>query len=164
MIAPVVALIGTEVVMLVELLAVAVAAVPLKLTVLFAGVESKFVPVMVTEVPTLPLVGLKLVMVGGGITVKLVELVAVSPPTVTVIEPVDAPAGTEVVMLVVVLAVVVAVVLLNFTVLLAKAGSKLVPVIVMDVPTAPLVGLKEVIVGVLNVETEAGFPAAVLIL
>ena len=41
------------------------AVVPLNLTVLEASVELKFVPVMVTEVPTTPLVGEKLVMVGA---------------------------------------------------------------------------------------------------
>jgi hypothetical protein len=40
------------------------AAVPLKLTVLSAQVVLKFVPVMVTVSPTLPLVGVKLVIVG----------------------------------------------------------------------------------------------------
>ena len=39
----------------------------------------KLVPVMVTEVPTPPLVGVKAVMVGAGITVKLPLLVAVPP-------------------------------------------------------------------------------------
>ena len=71
---------GTEVVMLVEVLAVTVATVPLNLTVLLAGVTSKLVPVMVTVVPTAPLVGLKLLIVGLGvtvITVKLLTLVAV---------------------------------------------------------------------------------------
>ena len=63
--------------MLVAVLPVTVATLPLILTVLFAGVVSKPVPVMVTEVPTPPLVGLKLVMVGTVITVKLVELVPV---------------------------------------------------------------------------------------
>ena len=78
-IGPVVAPLGTEVVMLVVELAVTVAAVLLNLTVLFAGVASKLVPVMVTEAPTMPLVGLKVVIVGAVavVTVKFPELVPV---------------------------------------------------------------------------------------
>ena len=78
-IGPVVAPLGTEAVMLVVELAVTVAAVLLNLTVLFAGVVSKLVPVMVTEAPTKPLVGLKVVIVGvvAVVTVKFPELVPV---------------------------------------------------------------------------------------
>ena len=55
----------------------------------------KFVPVIVTLVPGVPLVGLNVVMVGAGtLTVKLVEDVAVPPGVVTVIVPVVAPIGT----------------------------------------------------------------------
>ena len=55
----------------------------------------KFVPVIVTLVPGVPLVGLNVVMVGAGtLTVKLVEDVAVPPGVVTVIVPVVAPFGT----------------------------------------------------------------------
>ena len=46
--------------------AVTVAAVAPKMTTLLAGVVLKFVPVMVTDVPTTPEVGVKVVMVGGG--------------------------------------------------------------------------------------------------
>ena len=124
-----------------------VAAVPPKLT---AVAFVKLVPVMVTDVPTAPLVGLKLVMVGAGaaVTVKLVALVPVSPPTVTVMAPVVAPVGTDVVMPVLVLAVTVAVVPLNFTVLLAGVVEKFVPEIVTVAPTVPLVGAKPLMVGV----------------
>ena len=52
----------------------------------------KFVPVRVTRVPTVPLVGVKLVMVGAA-TVKLAELVAVPPEVVTVSLPVVTPVG-----------------------------------------------------------------------
>ena len=54
----------------------------------------KFVPLMVTLVPTGPLVGEKLVMVGGLVTVKLLLLVAVPSGVVTLTGPVVAPAGT----------------------------------------------------------------------
>jgi hypothetical protein len=54
----------------------------------------KFVPLMVTLVPTGPLVGVKLVIVGGLATVNALELVAVPPGVVTLSGPVVAPAGT----------------------------------------------------------------------
>jgi hypothetical protein len=136
-IAPELAPKGTDVVILVVVLAVAVAMEPLNFTILFAGVALKFVPVITTDVPTLPLSGVKEVMVGTG-TPKLVELVAVFPFTVTVIGPVVIPAGTDVVILVVVLAVTMAVVPLNFTILFADSVLKFVPVIVTDVPSLPV--------------------------
>ena len=76
---PVVAPAGTVAVMLVVVLAVAVAVVPLKRTVLFAGVALKFVPVIVTVAPIRPDVGVKLVIVGRveAPTTKSVALVAV---------------------------------------------------------------------------------------
>ena len=120
------------------------AAVPPKVT---AVAPVKLVPVIVTVDPLPALVGINEVIVGAGITLKLVELVAVWPPTVTVIAPVVAPEGTEVVMLVLVLVVTVALVPLNITVLFAALALKFVPVIVTDVPTGPLVGLKLVMVG-----------------
>jgi hypothetical protein len=55
----------------------------------------RFVPVIVTEVPTGPPVGEKLVIVGPvAVTVKLEALVAVPPGVVTEIVPVVAPLGT----------------------------------------------------------------------
>ena len=56
---PVVAPAGTVTAMLVLLQVVAVAAVPLKVTVLLPCVAPKFVPVIVTGVPTAPEVGLR---------------------------------------------------------------------------------------------------------
>ena len=68
------------------------AAVPLNLT---ADAPVKFVPLIVTLVPTGPLVGVKLVIVGAlALTVKLVALVAVPAGVVTLTGPVVAPAGT----------------------------------------------------------------------
>lgn len=146
---PVVAPTGTVVVMLVVVLALTLAAVPLNLTVLFAGVVLKSVPVIVTVFPTGPLKGVKLMMVGGGtiVTVKSATLVAVLPTTVTVIFPVVAPEGTDVVMLVAVLAITPAVVPLNLTVLLAGTVLKFVPVMVTVLPIGPLDGVKLVMVG-----------------
>ena len=79
--------------------------------------------------------------------IKFDPLVTVLQPTVMEIDPVVAPAGAEVVMLVVEPAVTVALVPLNFTMLLAGNGSKLVPVMVTVVPTAPPVGENPVMVG-----------------
>jgi hypothetical protein len=62
---PVVAPDGTVQVMDVAVLAVTMAVVPLNCTVLLLGIALKFVPVMVTVVPTGPEAGVKEVMVGG---------------------------------------------------------------------------------------------------
>jgi len=136
---PVVAPAGTGATMLVPLQLDGVAAVPLNVTVLVPWVVPKFVPVIVTGVPTTPEVGVRLVMLGA--TVKLTPLLA-TPPTVTTTFPVVAPAGTGATMLVPLQLVGVAAVPLNVTVLLPWLPLKFVPVIVTDVPTAPAVGFK----------------------
>jgi hypothetical protein len=112
---PVVAPVGTVVVIDVVVLAVTTDVVPLNLTVLFVGVALKFVPMMVTVVLTGPEIGVKEVMVGNAVvvTVKSVALVAVLPATVTEIFPVVAPTGTVVVIEVAVLAMTTDVVPLN---------------------------------------------------
>jgi hypothetical protein len=56
----------------------------------------KFVPVIVTLLPTVPLMGLKLVIVGGFMTVKAELLVAVPAGVLTLNVPLVAPAGTVV--------------------------------------------------------------------
>ncbi len=61
---PVVAPLGTVTVMLVALQLVAVAAVPLNLTVLVPWVDPKFDPAMVIVAPTAPEFGVRLVMLG----------------------------------------------------------------------------------------------------
>jgi hypothetical protein len=74
---PVVAPAGTVTAMLVLLQVVAVAAVPLKVTVLPPCVAPKFVPVIVTGVPMVPEVGLRVLIVGAeAVTVKLTPLLA----------------------------------------------------------------------------------------
>ncbi len=89
---PVVAPVGTVVVIWVALATVKVAAVPLNLT---EVAPVKPAPVMVTPRPICPVVGLKDAMVGAeGVTVKLLAEVAVPPVVVTVILPVVAAAGT----------------------------------------------------------------------
>lgn len=55
---------GTETVSCVELATLTVARVAPKKTILFDGVESKFVPVMVTDVPAAAVIGVNPVIVG----------------------------------------------------------------------------------------------------
>src|SRR5438552_13673739 len=122
------------------------ALVPLKRT---AVAPVKVVPLIVTLVPTGPLVGVKLVIVGAlAVTVKLLALVAVPPGVVTLSGPLVAPLGT-----------VAAIEVEEFPEKLALATRrstdlapvKVVPLIVTLVPTGPLVGVKLVIVGALAV-------------
>ncbi len=68
---PVVAPLGTSATMLVALQLVGVASVPLNRTVLVPCVAPKFVPAIVTAVPTAPDVGVRLVMLGGDEPVAL---------------------------------------------------------------------------------------------
>jgi hypothetical protein len=124
-------------------LTVKVAWTPLNLT---KVVPVKFVPVIVTDVPTGPLVGLNDVIVGapGPVTLKFVALVAVPPGVVTAINPVVAPIGTVAVICVSLLKVNAAAGPPKVT---AVTPVKFVPKIVTDVPTGPLIGVKAVIVG-----------------
>lgn len=140
---------GTVTVSCVGVAAVTVARVAPKKTMLLAGVALKFVPVSVRDVLTGPKLGVKEEMVGskGEVTVKLLGLLTVLQSAVTATVPVVAPDGTVVVMLVAVLAVTIAVVPLNLTLLLAGVALKFVPMMVMVVPTLPLGGLNEVMVG-----------------
>src|SRR6267142_5226719 len=138
---PVVAPLGTGATMLDADQLVGVAVVPLNLTVLAPCVAPKFVPVIVTDVATGPLVGERLVSVGATVTVKVTPLLA-RPPTVTTTLPVVAPAGTGATMLVAFQLVGVAVVPLKVTVLALCVAPKFVPVIVTDVATGPDVGLR----------------------
>jgi hypothetical protein len=88
---PVVAPAGTVAWMVVADITEKLAALPLNVT---EVIPPKFVPVIVTFVPTSPLAGVKDVIVGGYSTLKLPALVAVPPGVVTLIGPVVAPAGT----------------------------------------------------------------------
>src|SRR6266853_3070703 len=144
---PVVAPAGTGTVMLVALQLVGVPAVPLNVTVLVPCVAPKFAPLIVTDVPTTPVVGLKLAMLGAGtVTVKLTPLLA-TPPTVTTTFPLVAPVGTAAVMLVAFQLVAVAETPLNFTVLVPCVAPKFAPLIVTDAPTKPDVGFKLAMLG-----------------
>ena len=149
---PVVAPAGTDVAMLVALQLVTVAVVPLKVTVLVPCVAPKFVPVIVTAVPTGPEVADRLAMLGVGITVKFTPLLA-APLTLTTTFPVVAPAGTDVAMLVALQLVTVAVVPLKVTVLVPCVAPKFVPVIVTAVPTGPEVADRLAMIGVVDAAT-----------
>ena len=92
---------------------------PLNVTVLAPCAVAKFVPVIVTAVPTGPEFGDRLEILGpvaGAETVKPTPLLA-WPPTVTTTLPVVAPLGTVVAMLVALQLDTVAAVPLNVTVL-----------------------------------------------
>jgi hypothetical protein len=107
----------------------------------------KAVPVIVTAVPVLPLVGENPEIVGAGIvTVKFVALVAVPPGVVTVILPVVAPVGTLVSIRVPWAFTVndAAATPLNRT---AVAPANPLPLIRTAVPTGPLFGENEEMVG-----------------
>ena len=155
MIFPVVAPVGTVVVILEAVgVPVIIARVPLNLTMLSIAVVLKLVPVMVTLVPTVPVEGVNELMVGVVVvTVKFEALKAVADPKVTDTFPVEAPFGTVATMDVVVLLVTLAVMPLNLTTLLAGVALKFVPAIVTLVSTAPLVGEKLFMVGLIFPET-----------
>ena len=122
-----------------------------------ATLEPKFVPVIVTVVPTDPILGLKSA-IAGAMTVKLLLLfVETMPPDrVTSICPVRAADGTVTVIDVELEDVTVAgdVPTHGLGLLQTPANDtlgfepKFVPVIVTDVPMGPLWGLKSVMVGV----------------
>jgi len=145
---PVVAPVGTRATILVVLQLVGVAAVPLNVRVLDPCDDPKFVPVIVTGVPTAPEVGLRLLMVGEEVVATVnVTLLLATPPTVTTTLPVVAPVGTGAAILVALQLVGAAAVPLNVTVLDPCNAPKFVPVMVTEVPTAPEVGLRLAMLG-----------------
>jgi len=143
---PVVALLGTVATMLVALQLVAAVGVPLNEIVLVPCVVPKFVPLIVTEIPTGPEDGFKPVMFGVGTTVNGTALLA-SAPTVTMIFPVVAPLGTGTSMLNELHLVGLPGVPLNVIVLVPCDAPKLVPTKVTRVPAAPDEGATLVIFG-----------------
>jgi hypothetical protein len=109
--------------------------------VLVPCVAPKFVPVIVTEAPTAPLVGDSDVIVAVGTTVNVMPLL-VTPPTVTTTVPVVAPVGTGVTMFVADHDVGVAANPLKVTVLVPCVAPKFAPAIVTAVPTGPDEGVR----------------------
>ena len=144
---PVIAEAGTRTTMLVADQLETVAVTPLNFTVLVPCVVPKFVPVIVTVVPTVPLVGERLVIVGVGTVTVNVTPVLARLFTVTIMLPVAAVAGTVATMLVFDQLVVVATTPLNVTVLLPFVAPKFVPVMVTELPVVPLVGERLVMFG-----------------
>src|SRR6266480_2862330 len=145
---PVVAPDGTGTATLVALQLVGVAAVPLNVTVLVPWDAPKFVPVMVTCVPTAPEVADKFVILGVGTTVKFTPLLPTPPAAVTTTFPLVAPVGTvAVTLLAPQFVIVVALVPLNFTLPFPTLGPKLDPAITIDDPTAPVFGVNDVMLG-----------------
>src|SRR5690349_15586645 len=156
---PVVAPVGTGTPMLVAPQLVGEATVPLNVTVLVPWGEPKFAPVIVIGVPTGPDAWLKLVIVGADVTVKVIPLLF-TPPTVTTTFPVVAPAGTGTPMLVAPQLVGEATVPLNVTVLVPWGEPKFAPVMVIGVPTAPVVWLRLVMLGATGPPPAAALNAA----
>ena len=104
----------------------------------------KVVPVIVTESPTAPELGDSLLTFGP--TAKVTPLLA-NPPTVTTTDPVVAPEGTIVTMVVALQLVGAAAVPLNVTVLVPWVAPNVVPLIVTESPTTPEVGDRLLIFG-----------------
>ena len=111
----------------------------------------KFVPVIVTDAPTTPLVGAKLVIVGSGAkTVNDDGEVAVPFGVMTVITPLTAAGGTLAVICVAVFDVMTAAKPPKRT---RVAPERFVPVMVMIASGSPLVGVKPVMAGVTGAVT-----------
>src|SRR5882762_11571605 len=94
-----------------------------------------------------------------GPTVKLLALLAVPAEVVTLIEPLEAPAGTVAVIVVAEFTVKLALVPLNST---DVAPVKFVPLMLTLVPTGPLPGVKLEIVGGLEPVTGTGLDVHVV--
>ena len=153
---PVVALVGTVVVIWLFELTVNGAFTPLNFTVI---VPRNPDPVSTTVVPTGPSGGENDEITGGpGVTVKFVGELTAPLGVVTMIRPVTAPAGTMAVIRVDELTVKEALTPPKWT---AVAPVNPVPVIVTEVPTGPLVGVNEVIVGPCAVTTKLELLVAV---
>lgn len=147
---PVPAPVGTVTTIDVALHVVIVVAVVLpNFTVPEPCVEPKFDPAMVTDAPTAPVVGERLVILGAGTTVKLIPLVF-TPLAFATTLPFVALVGTVVTIEVALQLMMVAAIPLNLTVPVPWVEPKLVPVIVTEAPTAPVVVDKLVMLGVAN--------------
>jgi hypothetical protein len=142
---------GTTAVMLPALQFETVAVVVPNVTLPLPCDEPKFEPAMTMDDPTAPLLGVRLVMLGAGVTVNKTPLLA-TPFTVTTTLPVVVP-GTVAVILVELKLVIVAVMPLKVTFAFDWLVPKLVPAITTDDPTAPLFGVRLVIVGAANAKT-----------
>lgn len=138
---------GTLVPIVVEVAEVGGAYATLNFKLLFEGVGSKFVPVIVTAVPAVPMVGLKPVTVGAVFAPTVNAEVDVAVPAGEVIEivPVVAPLGTVTTNCVALADATVAEVPFIWTAFWLGVVLKAVPLIVTVVPTGPLVGTNPMI-------------------
>jgi len=151
---PVTAPTGTVAVILVALQFVMVATLPLENVTLPVPCDGpKFAPAMTMDEPTAPVLGVRLVMLGAGVTVNVKPLLATFE-TVTTTLPVVVPVATVAVILVAVQPVTVAVVPLNLMVLIPWGLPNPLPAIVTELPTAPVLGVRLVMLGVANAATE----------
>jgi hypothetical protein len=125
---------------------VGVTETPPTVRVLVPCVEPKFVPVMVTAMPTPPDEGERLAI--PGVTLKL-TLALENPPTVTMTGAAPSPSvgGTGTAMLPLLQLVGVTATPPTVTVLAPCVAPKLVPAIVIDVPTGPDAGVRLVMPG-----------------
>lgn len=122
-------------------------AVLLNLRLFLDGTVSKFVPVTVTAVPGVPILGVNPVIVGAPVELVTVntELLAAEPlGEVTAIGPVVALLGTVVTIFVVVDDVTEAVTPLKVTVFWPGVALNPVPNTVTTVPTGPLFGVNSI--------------------
>ena len=143
---PLVAPVGTRATMRLALQLATLAVEPLNVTVLVPGADPKFDPAIVTEAPTAPVAGDRLAMLGGVTTVTLFPLLSTALACTT-IGPVVAPDGTGTLMLVALHVVGIPSVPLKVTVLEPLVAPKPVPATVMEVPTAPDVGERLLMLG-----------------
>ena len=156
---PVVAPAGTGTTIPVPLQNVGDPAVPLNVTVLVPCVDPNPVPLIVTEVPTVPDKMLRLVMLGT--TENATPLLAL-PPTVTTTLPLVAAFGTGRVIRVSNQLVGAAGVPLKVIVLVPCAGPKPKPLTLMEVPTFPEAGVKLLMDGItVNVKPLLAIPPTV---
>ena len=144
---PVVVPVRTDTPMLVELQLVMVSVFPLNFTEPLPCDGPKLLPAIVTLEPIAPEFGLRLLIAGAGVTVNVTPPDDTPPAAVTTTFPVVAPAGTTATMLLALQLVIVAVVPLNFTLPLPCVAPKLLPATVIDDPTAPVFGLRLVMLG-----------------
>jgi hypothetical protein len=120
-----------------ELQLVVGAATPPMVTEPLPRLAPKFVPVIVTDVPTGPEAGVRLAILGGTVNATaLLEL----PPTVTMTDPLLAPVGTGTTMDVMLQLVGVADTPPNVIELLPWVTPKFNPLTVIDVPAIPELG------------------------
>ena len=143
---PVVASAGTVTVNCVAVAALTVAEMSLNFTSFSEGIGLKLDPVIVTVVPTIPLVGANPDMVVSR-TVKSAEENAFSRLVKTLIFPEVAVGGTVTVSSVADALEMIAVISLNATILSDGLGPKFSPEITTVVPGTPDVGVKPVITG-----------------